>query len=43
MANKIVSNYILDIVGPTNIALMTGSGFMWMDSFIGGSLFTIGI
>ena len=43
MANKVVSNYLLDIVGPTNIAVLTGSGLIWMDEFIGGNLFTMNI
>ena len=43
MANKVVSSYLLDVVGPTTIALVSGGGFTWMDSFLGGSLFTMGI
>ena len=41
MANKVVSNYLLDIVGPVNIAVLTGTGLVWMDEFIGSNLFTM--
>lgn len=39
--NKIVSNYLLDIVGPINIALLDGKGLTWTDDFISSHLFTM--
>lgn len=43
MANKIVSNYLLDIIGPINIAVLTKTDFIWMDDFIGNHLFYMDI
>lgn len=43
MANKVVSNYLLDIIGPINIAVLTKTDLIWMDDFIGGHLFYMDI
>lgn len=43
MANKVVSNYLLDIIGPINIAVLTKTDLIWMDDFIGSHLFYMDI
>lgn len=43
MVNKVVSNYLLDIIGPINIAVLTKTDLIWMDDFIGSHLFYMDI
>lgn len=39
----IISQYLLDILGPVNIAYITGVEFMWADEFLADSLLTMNI
>jgi len=34
-----LSHNIFDIIGPTNIAMLTGGGVIWMDEFLASRIF----
>lgn len=42
-ANEMVSKYLIDIIGPINIAVITGQEFTWMDEFINNNLFSMNV
>ena len=39
--NLQISKYLINIISPTNVAIVTGSGFTWMNDFLANKLFTM--
>jgi hypothetical protein len=39
----IISRYLLDILGPTNVAYITGTGFTWANDFLSNALLSMNI
>ena len=39
--NLQVSKYLINIISPTNVAIVTSSGFTWMNDFLANKLFTM--
>lgn len=37
--NYQISKYLINIISPLNIAMVTGNGFMWMDEFLSNKIF----
>lgn len=42
-ANYIISKNLINIIGPMNVAAITGGGFEWFDDFVGMHLFYMGL
>lgn len=43
MSNKTVSNYLLDVIGPINIAILSANDFIWVDRFLAEHLLTMAV